>query len=147
MLVLLEDKKRAVHLGVLACNLPTWIYFQDTKRVEWLSNMVKLMWPFICQFMEKLFQKTLESAVWGANAHLISTKVNVGQQSLKVNGVKVYTENVDKRQIILDLQISFVENYETDLGIKQYFCRGAMKNFQIHGTMWVILEPLLVTHL
>jgi hypothetical protein len=26
-------------------------------------------------------------------------------QPLRVNGVKVYTENVDKRQIILDLQI------------------------------------------
>lgn len=26
-------------------------------------------------------------------------------QPLRVNGVKVYTENVDKRQIIMDLQI------------------------------------------
>lgn len=26
-------------------------------------------------------------------------------QALRVNGVKVYTENVDKRQIIMDLQI------------------------------------------
>lgn len=26
-------------------------------------------------------------------------------QPLRINGVKVYTENVDKRQIILDLQI------------------------------------------
>ena len=26
-------------------------------------------------------------------------------QPLRINGVKVYTENVDKRQIILDLQV------------------------------------------
>lgn len=26
-------------------------------------------------------------------------------QPLRVNGVKVYTENVDKRQVIMDLQI------------------------------------------
>lgn len=26
-------------------------------------------------------------------------------QPLRINGVKVYTENVDKRQIIMDLQI------------------------------------------
>ena len=30
----------------------------------------------------------------------------VAVQPLRVNGVKVYTENVDKRQIIMDLQIT-----------------------------------------
>ncbi|XP_040598259.1 extended synaptotagmin-2 isoform X4 [Mesocricetus auratus] len=62
---------------------------------------------------------------------------------LRVNGVKVYTENVDKRQIILDLQISFVGNCEIDLEIKRYFCRAGVKSIQIHGTMRVILEPLI----
>uniref|UniRef100_A0A2K5S2N4 Extended synaptotagmin-2 n=1 Tax=Cebus imitator TaxID=2715852 RepID=A0A2K5S2N4_CEBIM len=62
---------------------------------------------------------------------------------LRINGVKVYTENVDKRQIILDLQISFVGNCEIDLEIKRYFCRAGVKSIQIHGTMRVILEPLI----
>lgn len=30
---------------------------------------------------------------------------SVSVQPLRVNGVKVYSENVDKRQIIMDLQI------------------------------------------
>lgn len=41
------------------------------------------MWPFICQFIEKLFRETIEPAVRGANAHLSTfsfTKVDVGQQ-------------------------------------------------------------------
>ncbi|XP_044803070.1 extended synaptotagmin-2 isoform X8 [Bubalus bubalis] len=62
---------------------------------------------------------------------------------LRINGVKVYTENVDKRQIILDLQISFVGNCEIDLEIKRYFCRAGVQSIQIHGTMRVILEPLI----
>uniref|UniRef100_A0FGR8-4 Isoform 4 of Extended synaptotagmin-2 n=1 Tax=Homo sapiens TaxID=9606 RepID=A0FGR8-4 len=104
------------------------------------------MWPFICQFIEKLFRETIEPAVRGANTHLSTfsfTKVDVGQQPLRINGVKVYTENVDKRQIILDLQISFVGNCEIDLEIKRYFCRAGVKSIQIHGTMRVILEPLI----
>lgn len=104
------------------------------------------MWPFICQFIEKLFRETIEPAVRGANTHLSTfsfTKVDVGEQPLRINGVKVYTENVDKRQIILDLQISFVGNCEIDLEIKRYFCRAGVKSIQIHGTMRVILEPLI----
>ncbi|XP_041494888.1 extended synaptotagmin-2 isoform X1 [Microtus oregoni] len=145
-LELLEDEERAVRLGVRACDLPAWVHFPDTERAEWLNKTVKHMWPFICQFIEKLFRETIEPAVRGANAHLSTfsfTKVDVGQQPLRVNGVKVYTENVDKRQIILDLQISFVGNCEIDLEIKRYFCRAGVKSIQIHGTMRVILEPLI----
>lgn len=44
---------------------------------------VKHMWPFICQFIEKLFRETIEPAVRGANTHLSTfsfTRVDVGQQ-------------------------------------------------------------------
>ncbi|XP_036284747.1 extended synaptotagmin-2 isoform X2 [Pipistrellus kuhlii] len=145
-LALLEDEERAVRLGVRACDLPAWVHFPDTERAEWLNKTVKHMWPFICQFIEKLFRETIEPAVRGANTHLSTfsfTRVDVGQQPLRINGVKVYTENVDKRQIILDLQISFVGNCEIDLEIKRYFCRAGVQSIQIHGTMRVILEPLI----
>ncbi|XP_040116031.1 extended synaptotagmin-2 isoform X4 [Oryx dammah] len=145
-LALLEDEERAVRLGVRACDLPAWVHFPDTERAEWLNKTVKHMWPFICQFIEKLFRETIEPAVRGAHTHLSTfsfTRVNLGQQPLRINGVKVYTENVDKRQIILDLQISFVGNCEIDLEIKRYFCRAGVQSIQIHGTMRVILEPLI----
>ncbi|XP_074222729.1 extended synaptotagmin-2 isoform X3 [Camelus bactrianus] len=145
-LALLEDEERSVRLGVRACDLPAWVHFPDTERAEWLNKTVKQMWPFICQFMEKLFRETIEPAVRGAHPHLSTfsfTRVDMGQQPLRINGVKVYTENVDKRQIILDLQISFVGNCEIDLEIKRYFCRAGVQSIQIHGTMRVILEPLI----
>uniref|UniRef100_A0A803XXJ3 Extended synaptotagmin 2 n=1 Tax=Meleagris gallopavo TaxID=9103 RepID=A0A803XXJ3_MELGA len=77
------------------------------------------------------------------SSHIIRFSVFFFFQPLRINGVKVYTENVDKRQIILDLQISFVGNCEIDLEIKRYFCRAGVKSIQIHGTMRVILEPLI----
>lgn len=104
------------------------------------------MWPFICQFVEKLFREAIEPAVRGASTHLNTfsfTRIHMGHQPLRINGVKVYTENVDKRQIILDLQVSFVGNCEIDLEIKRYFCRAGVQSIQIHGTMRVILEPLI----
>lgn len=65
--------------------------------------MLKQLWPFLCQFKEKLFREILDPTVRGANAHLSTssfTKVNVCQEPLRVNGLKVCTENVDKKQII-----------------------------------------------
>nr|XP_056713293.1 extended synaptotagmin-2 [Euleptes europaea] len=145
-LAFLRDEERAVRLAVSTGDLPAWVHFPDTERAEWLNKTVKHMWPFICQFIEKLFRETIEPAVRGANSHLSTfsfTKIDIGNQPLRINGVKVYTENVDKRQIILDLQISFVGNCEIDLEIKRYFCRAGVKSIQIHGTMRVIMEPLL----
>uniref|UniRef100_A0A803T5U2 C2 domain-containing protein n=1 Tax=Anolis carolinensis TaxID=28377 RepID=A0A803T5U2_ANOCA len=107
-LAFLQDEERAVKLTVATGDLPAWVHFPDTERAEWLNKTVKHMWPFICQFIEKLFRETIEPAVRGANNHLSTfsfTKIDIGHQPLRINGVKVYTENVDKRQIILDLQI------------------------------------------
>ncbi|KAM8822503.1 extended synaptotagmin-2 isoform 5-T5 [Spinachia spinachia] len=104
------------------------------------------MWPYICQFAEKLFQDTIEPAVKQSNAHLSTfrfSKIDMGDKPLRVNGVKVYTENVDKRQIIMDLQISFVGNTEIDIDIKRYYCRAGIKSIQIHGVLRVVMEPLL----
>ncbi|KAG7218968.1 hypothetical protein INR49_005546, partial [Caranx melampygus] len=141
---------------------------------------VKQMWPFICQFVDKLFRETIEPAVKSANPHLSSfcfTKIDMGDKNksikvnlvekcspsvfsglnhtlspdsvhvtseqraterfksrvlpLRVNGVKVYTENVDKRQVIMDLQISFVGNTEIDVDIKKYYCRAGIKSIQV----------------
>ncbi|XP_018428248.1 PREDICTED: extended synaptotagmin-2 [Nanorana parkeri] len=142
----LENEEKVVKQKISTSELPAWVHFPDIERAEWLNKTVKHMWPYICQFIDKLFRETIEPAVRGANAHLSTfsfTKIDMGTQPLRVNGVKVYTENVDKRQIILDLKISFVGNTEIDLEIKRYFCRAGVKSIQLHGTMRVILEPLI----
>ncbi|KAJ3594656.1 hypothetical protein NHX12_003963 [Muraenolepis orangiensis] len=127
-------------------DLPPWVHFPDVERVEWLNKTVKQMWPFICQFVDKLFRETIQPAVQGANPYLSSfcfTKIDMGDKALRVNGVKVYTENVDKRQIIMDLQISFVGNTEIDVDIKKYYCRAGIKSIQLQGVLRVVMEPLL----
>ncbi|XP_068197590.1 extended synaptotagmin-2-like [Antennarius striatus] len=126
--------------------LPPWVHYPDVERVEWLNKTVKQMWPFICQFVDQLFRETIEPAVRGASPHLGSfcfTKIDMGDKPLRVNGVKVYTENVDKRQVIMDLQVSFVGNTEIDMDIKRYYCRAGIKGIQLHGTLRVVMEPLL----
>ncbi|XP_070701426.1 extended synaptotagmin-2-A isoform X2 [Pempheris klunzingeri] len=145
-LAFLEHEEKVVRQSLPTTELPPWVHYPDVERVEWLNKTVKQMWPFICQFVDKLFRETIEPAVKGANPHLSSfsfTKIDMGNKPLRVNGVKVYTENVDKRQVIMDLQISFVGNTEIDVDIKKYYCRAGIKSIQLHGTMRVVMEPLL----
>ncbi|GCC27058.1 hypothetical protein chiPu_0005479 [Chiloscyllium punctatum] len=116
---------------------------QSTDLPAWT---VKQLWPYICQFVEKLLKETIEPAVRGANSHLRTfnfTKVDMGNKPLRIDGVKTYMENIDSRQIILDLQISYVGNCEIDLEIKKYFCRAGVKGIQLNGIIRVILEPLI----
>uniref|UniRef100_A0A7N8XGC7 Extended synaptotagmin-like protein 2a n=1 Tax=Mastacembelus armatus TaxID=205130 RepID=A0A7N8XGC7_9TELE len=110
-LAYLEHEDKAVKQSLPPTELPPWVHYPDVERVEWLNKTVKQMWPFICQFLEKLFKETIEPAVQNANPHLSSfcfTRIDMGEKPLRVNGVKVYTENVDKRQVIMDLQISIL---------------------------------------
>lgn len=48
-----------------------------------LAQTVKQMWPFICQFVDKLFRESIEPAVQGANPHLSSfcfSKIDMGDK-------------------------------------------------------------------
>ncbi|GCB72026.1 hypothetical protein scyTo_0009006 [Scyliorhinus torazame] len=107
-LAFLEQQESCQRENIQFTDLPAWVHFPDVERVEWINQTVKKMWPFICQFVEKLLKETIEPAVRGANSHLSTfnfTKVDMGSKPLRIDGVKTYTENIDSRQIILDLQI------------------------------------------
>ncbi|KAL0966008.1 hypothetical protein UPYG_G00289480 [Umbra pygmaea] len=145
-LAFLQHEDKAVRQSLSTSELPPWVHFPDVERVEWLNKTVKQLWPYICQFIDKLFRETIEPAVKGANAHLSTfcfTKIDMGDRPPRVNGVKVYTENVDKRQILMDLEISFAGNTEIDVDIKKYYCRAGIKSIQLHGVLRVVMEPLL----
>uniref|UniRef100_A0A8C7HMG7 Extended synaptotagmin 2 n=1 Tax=Oncorhynchus kisutch TaxID=8019 RepID=A0A8C7HMG7_ONCKI len=145
-LAFFEQEERTVKQSLTASDLPSWVNFPDVERVEWLNKTVRQMWPYICQFIEKLFRETIETAVKGANSHLSTfrfSKINMGDKPLRINGVKVYTENVDKRQIIMDLQISFVGNTEIDVDIKRYYCKAGIKSIQLLDINWTGLTNIL----
>ncbi|MCI4377017.1 hypothetical protein PGIGA_G00198570 [Pangasianodon gigas] len=141
-----EEKKSSAARALDTPELPSWVHFPDVERVEWVNKTVNQIWPYACRFLEKLFRQNIEPAVKGANTHLSTfsfTRIELGDKPLRVNGVKVYTENVDTRQIIMDLQISFVANTEIEMDIKRYYCKAGIKSIQLHGVLRVVLEPLM----
>ncbi|KAM3935180.1 extended synaptotagmin-1 [Leptodactylus fuscus] len=140
-----EEKITASTIFKNRKELPSWVTFPDVEKVEWLNKILAQMWPFIGQYLEKLLIDTIAPLVRSCNTHLSTfhfTKISVGEKAPKVIGVKAHTE-MDKKQVILDLNLSYVGDMEVDVEVKKYFCKAGIKGVQLHGMMRVILEPLI----
>uniref|UniRef100_A0A3Q4HYT3 Extended synaptotagmin-like protein 1a n=1 Tax=Neolamprologus brichardi TaxID=32507 RepID=A0A3Q4HYT3_NEOBR len=128
-------------------DLPPWVS-TDTPSVRViLCRILQQAWPFIGQYLEKLLVEIIAPAIRTSSIHLQTlsfTKVNIGDKALKVAGVKAHTEN-DKRQVMLDLYLSYAGDVEINVEIKKYFCKAGNLIFslQLHGMLRVILEPLI----
>ncbi|KAF6724690.1 Extended synaptotagmin-1 [Oryzias melastigma] len=126
-------------------DLPPWVNFPDVEKTEWLNKILQQAWPFIGQYLEKLLVETIAPAIRTSSIHLQTlsfTKVNIGDKALKVVGVKAHTEH-DKKQVMLDLYLSYAGDVEINVEIKKYFCKAGVKGVQLHGKLRVILEPLI----
>ncbi|RMB90370.1 hypothetical protein DUI87_33256 [Hirundo rustica rustica] len=95
--------------------------------------------------MEKLLQENVAPAIRASSAHLQTftfTKVDMGQKPLRVLGVRAHPGS-HKKQILLDLNISYVGDVQIDVEVKKFFCKAGVKGMQLHGMLRIILEPLL----
>ncbi|KAM4697944.1 extended synaptotagmin-3 [Rhinophrynus dorsalis] len=142
---LLEDEYLSVTRGLNLQQLPAWVNFPDVERVEWVNKVIGQMWPYFGMYMERLFQEKIEPMVRSSNVHLKAftfTKVHFGEKAPRVNGIKAYTKEVDKREVILDIQLCYNGDCEINVEVKK-MCNAGVKGIQVYGTLRVILAPLI----
>uniref|UniRef100_G1NI63 Extended synaptotagmin-3 n=1 Tax=Meleagris gallopavo TaxID=9103 RepID=G1NI63_MELGA len=112
--------------------------------MEWLNKVLEQAWPYFGTIMEKTFKEVVEPKIRAKSVHLKTctfTKIQFGEKCPRINGVKVYTKEIDRRQVILDLQICYVGDCEIHMDISKF--NLGVKGVQLYGTLRVILEPLL----
>uniref|UniRef100_A0A8C6VD29 Extended synaptotagmin-1 n=1 Tax=Naja naja TaxID=35670 RepID=A0A8C6VD29_NAJNA len=141
--------KSAVDLGrSLGRNeLPAWVSFPDVEKAEWLNKILAQAWPFFGQYMEKLLVENIAPNIRASNTHLQTftfSKIDMGEKPLKVIGVKVHT-GMNKKQILLDLNISYVGDVQIDVEVKKFFCKAGVKGMQLHGMLRLSTVDLLLT--
>ncbi|XP_053554003.1 extended synaptotagmin-3 [Bombina bombina] len=142
---LMDNESLEVTRGLNNQQLPAWVNFPDVERVEWINKVLKQMWPYFGMYVEKLLHEKVEPLVRSTNVHLSAftfTKVSFGDKPPRINGVKAYTKKVDKREVILDIQLSYSGDCEVNIEVKKV-CKAGVKGIQLHGTLRVILAPLL----
>uniref|UniRef100_A0A3B3SP28 Extended synaptotagmin-like protein 3 n=1 Tax=Paramormyrops kingsleyae TaxID=1676925 RepID=A0A3B3SP28_9TELE len=127
-----EDEKSVIKRELKALNMPAWVSFPEVEKVEWLNKILLQAWPFFGMFMEKFLKEKVQPSIQSSNPALKTftfTKVHFGQKPLKITGVKAYTEEVDKREVVLDLNLRYS-------GATSFL-------FQLHGMLRVVLQPLI----
>ncbi|XP_058455225.1 extended synaptotagmin-2 isoform X5 [Malaya genurostris] len=127
-------------------DLPAWVFFPDVERCEWLNRILKQVWPNANFYAKGLIKDSIEPNIQQA---LAGYKLNgfkfdrmiLGTIPPRIGGVKVYDKNVSRNEIIMDLDLFYAG--DCDINFSLSGLRGGIKDFQIHGTVRVIMKPLI----
>uniref|UniRef100_I3JA21 Extended synaptotagmin-like protein 3 n=1 Tax=Oreochromis niloticus TaxID=8128 RepID=I3JA21_ORENI len=121
------------------------VNFTDVEKVQWLNKVLEQAWPFFGMYMEKLLRENIQKSVRACNTALKAftfTKIHFGNIPLKITGIRAYTHEVEHREVILDMNLSYVGDVDIDAQVNPAITAG-VKGLKLHGMMRVILEPLI----
>ncbi|XP_026865861.2 extended synaptotagmin-3 [Electrophorus electricus] len=141
----LENESCVIKTELKTLNMPAWINFSDVEKAAWMNKILHQAWPFFDMYMEKLLKDSIQATIRSSSVHLKTftfTKVHFGQKAPTISGIRVYTYETDKREVILDLNIVYVGDLDIQANVKPHVSAG-VKEIQLQGMLRVILEPLI----
>ncbi|XP_018315967.1 extended synaptotagmin-2 isoform X2 [Mycetomoellerius zeteki] len=126
--------------------LPSWVYFPDFDRAEWLNRILYKVWPSMNQFVRQLCKQSIEpSIVEKLTEYKIKgfqfDRLVLGRIPPKIYGIKVYDKNTSRNEIILDADIMYAGDCDISFFVGNI--KGGIKDFQIHGLVRVVMKPML----
>jgi len=129
-------------------DLPSWVYFPDKERAEWINNIMKQLWPYVNMYVRNLLFETVEPAVESAlKAYKLNPfkfdrdRVFLGQVPPRITGIKVYDTNVSRKEIILDVDLVFASDLEVVFKVKGIAAK--VSDFGLRGMARIVLKPLI----
>ncbi|PNF25333.1 hypothetical protein B7P43_G10919 [Cryptotermes secundus] len=129
-------------------DLPSWVFFPDVERVEWLNRILRQVWPNVNHYAKTLIKDVIEPNVrTSLEAYKLNgfrfERMNLGSIPLRIGGIKVYDRNVLRSEIIMDMDIFYAG--DCDISFTVGGIKGGIKDFQIHGMMRVVMKPLITS--
>ncbi|XP_046754008.1 extended synaptotagmin-2 isoform X3 [Diprion similis] len=126
--------------------LPSWVYFPDVDRAEWLNKILCKLWPSMNQFVRQLCKQDIEPAVVARLAQyklkgFSFERLVLGRIPPRIGGIKVYDKNTDRNEIILDADVLYAGDCDISFTCNSF--KGGIKDFQIRGMIRVVMKPLL----
>ncbi|XP_061579912.1 extended synaptotagmin-3 [Cololabis saira] len=128
-----------------ALQMASWVHFTEVEKVHWVNKVLEQVWPFFGMYMEKLLKENIQPTI-RVSSHALRmfkfTKIHFGHKPLRITGIKVYTHEVDQREVILDLNIDYDGDVDIDADVNPPITAG-VKGLKLQGMLRVILEPLI----
>ena len=144
----LSNEQAMIEARMNVEDLPSWVFFPDKERAEWMNSILKQLWPYVNDYVRHTLFNTVEPAVESAlRAYKLSPfkfdreRVFLGQVPPRITGIKVYDTNTSRKEIIMDLDIVFASDLEIVFKIKGIPAR--VSDFGLRGMARVVLKPLI----
>ncbi|XP_047354620.1 extended synaptotagmin-1 isoform X1 [Vespa velutina] len=133
-------------IGKRMDELPSWVYFPDFDRAEWLNRILYKVWPSINQYARELCKQTIEPSIVQKLADykikgFQFERLVLGRIPLKIYGIKVYDKNTSRNEIILDADVMYAGDCDITFSVGNI--KGGIKNFQLRGLMRVVMKPII----
>ncbi|KAL7303855.1 hypothetical protein TKK_0003977 [Trichogramma kaykai] len=133
-------------------DLPTWVYFPDYDRAEWLNGILYKAWPSINHFGRDLCKTIIQDAIAerlldyqkkipGLGKDFRFDRIVLGRIPPKINGVKVYDKHTSRNEIVLDMDVMYAG--DCDITFTMGTFKAGIKDFQLRGMLRVTLKPLI----
>ena len=128
-------------------NLPSWVYFSETEKADWLNQIMAQMWPYVGEMVEKIMKETVEPEMQKNMPSALSTlyfeKITLGADPPRVGEVKAYQSGDMKKkdEFIFDLDISYCGDAQVKLSVKNV--KLGINNIELKGVLRVIFKPLV----
>merc|ERR1719244_2431941 len=137
-----------IETRMLVDDLPSWVFFPDKERAEWVNNMLKKLWPNVNNYVRKTLFETVEPLVKNVlNDYKIKgfkferENVHLGQVPPRITGIKVYDEETNRNEIVMDMDIVFASDLEVMFSLKGI--RANISEFSLRGMLRVVFKPLI----
>lgn len=140
----LADEKDVILARIT--DLPSWVYFPDVERCEWVNRILQQLWFNANYFARDLVKEVIEPNVAAALAQYKLSgfkfdRIILGTIAPRIGGIKVYDKNVTRNEIIMDVDLYYTS--DSDISFQLAGVRGGVKHFQIQGTVRVVMKPLI----
>ncbi|XP_078488756.1 extended synaptotagmin-2 isoform X2 [Ciona intestinalis] len=126
-------------------HLPSWIYFPDVEKAEWLNKIIQQVWPYLTNYVKKVISNEVQSSVQNSSSLLSSfsfTDINLGCRAPRVAGVKVYDDSITRRnEVVMDIQI--VYDSECNCGVSVNRLQAGICDLRLRGLLRVEFHPLI----
>ncbi|KAL3315239.1 Extended synaptotagmin-1, partial [Cichlidogyrus casuarinus] len=141
-----KNEKQVILESIAIRELPSWVYFPDVERAEWVNRILKRMWPYICNYVTNILiesvQPSVENSLPAALKPFSFTKIDLGDTPPRIGGVKVYeSESIKRNEIVMDVDLLLYSDARIRVQCGKVV--AGVKEFELRGTLRIVMKPLV----
>ena len=148
-----KEKEDKVETKILARvnDVPTWVFFPDFERAEWINKILQNVWPNVEEYVINTVINQVDPVLENSENPFISqlevSRVSFGDIPPRIGGVKVYPRKriVSIDEIVMEVDLDWASNCDFEVSMKhsQQFIAANLRNVLFQGTLRITMTPLL----